>query len=331
VSLFEFVNPELVRDALARLDVALSTRASESTLAALNAKFPSAVALADNLPNPSTTIVGSALLGFDGTYWRRVAVDAASRLRVVAEVVANPPNLDVALSTRASESTLAALNAKFPSATALSDTLSNPSTTIVGAASLGWDGANWRRLAADATGRLKVAAEVVANPPNLDVALSTRASEATLSALNAKFPGAAALGDSLANPSTTIVGAAALLWTGSAWARAIGQSLDVAGVSGYALGVVPAHLPARAPYTIDNISVTTTEGSTAIGAPGAKIVAIRNRGPSDVLIGINGAVPTTNPLVVRANTVRVIVHKGITQVNYKVAAGSATIEITYIN
>jgi len=331
VSLFEFVNPELVRDALARLDVALSTRASESTLATLNAKLPSAVALADNLSNPSTTIVGSALLGWDGTYWRRVAVDSASRLRIVAEAVANPPNLDVALSTRASESTLSALNAKFPSATALADNLPNPSTTIVGAANLGFDGTNWRRLAADTAGRLRIAAEVVANPPNLDVALSTRASESTLSALNAKFPGAASLGDSMSNPSTTVVGAANLLWTGSAWARVIGLSLDVAGVSGHALGVVPAYLPARAPYTIDNISVGTTEGSTTIAAPGAKIVAIRNRGPSDVLIGINGAVPTTNPLVVRANTVRVILHRGITQINYKTATGSETIEITYIN
>jgi hypothetical protein len=49
------------------------------------------------------------MLGFDGTYWRRVGVDTSGRLRVVAESVANPPNLDVALSTRASESTLSSL------------------------------------------------------------------------------------------------------------------------------------------------------------------------------------------------------------------------------
>jgi len=53
--------------------------------------------------------VGGALLGWDGTYWRRVAADSSSRLRVVAESVANPPNLDVALSSRASESTLSSL------------------------------------------------------------------------------------------------------------------------------------------------------------------------------------------------------------------------------
>jgi hypothetical protein len=97
------------RGLLENLDVALSTRASESTLSALSGKFPSAAALSDSLSNPTTTIVGDAMLGFDGTYWRRVRVDTSGRLRVVAESVANPPNLDAALSTRASESTLSSL------------------------------------------------------------------------------------------------------------------------------------------------------------------------------------------------------------------------------
>jgi hypothetical protein len=94
---------------LQNLDTTLSSRASESTLSTLSGKFPSAVALSDSLSNPTTTIIGSALLGFDGTYFRRVAVDTSSRLRVVVESVVNPPNLDVALSTRASESTLSAI------------------------------------------------------------------------------------------------------------------------------------------------------------------------------------------------------------------------------
>jgi len=97
------------------LDVALSTRASETTLSSFSSKFPSATTLSDNLSNPTTTIIGSALLGFDGTYFRRVAVDSSSRLRVVAESVANPSNLDVALSTRASESTLSAISGALAS------------------------------------------------------------------------------------------------------------------------------------------------------------------------------------------------------------------------
>ncbi|MEM3858255.1 MAG: hypothetical protein QXV17_03270 [Candidatus Micrarchaeaceae archaeon] len=238
------------------LDVALSTRASESTLSAIksqtdkltfdsssnlnvnakvvsnppnldvalstiNNKFPGALTLTDTLSNPTTTIIGAANLGFDGTYWRRLVTDTSGRLRVSADVVSNPSNLDVALSTRASESTLSAIKSKtdllsfdannnlkvnasvvanppnldvtlssfsnkFPSATALADNLQNPTTTIIGAANLGFDGTNWRRLVTDTTGRLRTVVESVANPSNLDVALSTRASESTLSAIKSK-------------------------------------------------------------------------------------------------------------------------------------------------
>ena len=38
-----------------------------------------------------------------------------------------------------------------------------------------------------------------------------------------------------------------------------------------------------------------------------------------------------NPLRVRARTTKVIPHKGVTQVNYKVASGSSTIDIEYYN
>jgi hypothetical protein len=80
------------------LDVLLSSRASESTLSSIKSKtdnldvllssrladnkFPSAVALSDSLGNPTTTIVGNALLGFDGTYWRRLQCDTSGRLKV---------------------------------------------------------------------------------------------------------------------------------------------------------------------------------------------------------------------------------------------------------
>jgi hypothetical protein len=137
----------------------------------------------------------------------------------------------------------------------------------------------------------------------LDVALSTRASEATLSALNAKIPSPLGI---IANQ-------------------------DVIGTTTSVLAVVDMLTPARQPYTIQNIAVSTTEGSTSITAPGAKILVIKNRGDADVLVGINGPVPATNPLVVRARTVKVIPHRGVTQVNYKVASGSTTIDIEYYN
>jgi len=70
----------------------------------------------------------------------------------------NPPNLNVALSTRASESTLSSLNGKFPAVTALSDNIPNPTTTILGSALLGYDDANtvWRRLRVTADGKLQL-------------------------------------------------------------------------------------------------------------------------------------------------------------------------------
>jgi hypothetical protein len=145
------------------LNVSLSTRASESTLSSLSSKFPIAVYLSDSIPNTSTTIVGSALLGFDsdGSLWRRVRIDSSGRLVI--------QNLDVSLSS---------FSGKFPSAASLSDSLSNPSTTIIGSAILGFDGSYWRRVRVDTSGRL-----AIQNQPNFDVALSTRASEATLSAI----------------------------------------------------------------------------------------------------------------------------------------------------
>jgi hypothetical protein len=240
-----------------RLDVALSTRASEATLAGIKSK--------------------TDLLTFDTNNY----------LRVNVSTTVNPPNLDVALSTRASESTLSALSNKFPSAVTLADNLSNPTTTIIGVANLGWDGTYWRRVAVDTSSRFKIALDA----DNVGLLKDT------------KIP----------NPLGVLT------------------NLDVIGTTTNALAVISQTLPARQPYTIQNISVTTTEGSTSISAPGAKILIIKNKGDVDVMIGINGAVPTTNPLIVRARTIKMFPHKGITQVNYKVASGSSTIDLEYYN
>ena len=101
-------------------------------------------------------------------------------------------NLDVSLSTRASESTLSSVLSKL-------DELDDALTSV-------------------GTDKLLVTPD---NPPNLDVSLSTRASESTLSALSGKFPSASALGDSLSNPTTTIIGSALLGWdsAGGVWER----------------------------------------------------------------------------------------------------------------
>ena len=290
-----------------RLDVALSTRLAEATF---TNRFPSGAALSDALGNPTTTIIGSALLAFDGTNWRRVRVDTNNRL-----AIQDPP-------------TLPTLNGKFPSATALGDTLGNPTTTILGSALLGWDGSYWRRLAADTSSRLKINAEVVANPPNLDITLSAHrdairgTGNKTLTDLESRL--ASILGKLDVNLSTRLAD--------SKIPNALGQaSLDVVGSTMYALGVVDYTLPSRMPYMIDNINVTTTESSTSIATPGAKIVKITNKSDTDVLLGINGSVPTTNPLVLKARTAKIFCFKGVTAIYYKTASGTATISIEYFN
>lgn len=66
--------------------------ATESTLSGFSGKFPGAVSLSDALSNPTTTLVGSAMLGWDGSYWRRVAVDTNSRIRSVVESLPSLPS-----------------------------------------------------------------------------------------------------------------------------------------------------------------------------------------------------------------------------------------------
>jgi len=323
-----------------KLDVALSTRASESTLTAFSNKFPGATALGDALSNPTTTIIGGALLGWDsaGGVWERIYTDGSNRLKVALDAMPNPPTLDVALSTRLS------------------------STTFTGrwdGGIFGFDGTAARKIRTDADGHLQIDVLTAANPPNLDVALSTRASETTLSAIKAQtdkltFDAANRLTVNaavVANPSNLDVALStrasestlssilskldvnlSTRLSDSKIPNALGQaSLDVVGSTMYALGVVPSYLPSRMPYCIANISVGTTEGSTSISAPGGKLLILRNKGDVDIQIGINGSVPATNPLILRARTIRIFPFKSVTAIYYKTAAGSSTLDIEYWN
>jgi len=108
---------------------------------------------------------------------------------------------------------------------------------------------------------------------------------------------------------------------------------DIAGSTVYGLAVIASicHDITRMPYMIDDISVTTTESSTAIAAPGAKVVKITNKGDADCLIGINGPVPATNPLKVKARTAKIFILGGATSIYYKTASGSTTISIEYFS
>jgi len=66
--IFDFPDPRII---LLRLDE-------------IKNKFPDSVALGDSISNPTTTIIGSALLGYDetGGVWERVRTDGSGRLKV---------------------------------------------------------------------------------------------------------------------------------------------------------------------------------------------------------------------------------------------------------
>jgi hypothetical protein len=185
------------------LDVALSTRASESTLSAIKTQtdkltFDTASRLAiQNPPNLdvllSTRASESTLSGIK-TQTDKLTFDASNYLQVNVKATVNPSNLDVALSTRASESTLSGIKAGTDylddiygrldvalSTRASESTLSAIKNAL---ASVGTDKMRVSVVDSLPAGTNKIGSVDVAsipNPSNLDVALSTRASEATLS------------------------------------------------------------------------------------------------------------------------------------------------------
>jgi len=218
----------------------------------------------------------------------KLAFDGSSRLYVNAAVVANPPNLDVALSTRASEATLSSAKNILSAIRAQTD-----------------------RLTFDALNHLYVKADQVGNPPNLDVALSTRASEATLSTFSSKFPAAVTLSDALSNPTTTIVGSAVLGWDGINWRRiAVDSSSRIRSVveslpslpSGTNIigGVFSDHGVTTS--INQQVGTTVVTGSSVdVTRRGKKLIYMKNTQDVDVTITIEGSYDGTDWYVIRDN------------------------------
>ena len=67
-----------------RLDVNVAGATMSTGDIEVNSEFPAAAALADDSGNPTTTSVGSHLLGYDSgnTNWNRVEVDDAGHLQI---------------------------------------------------------------------------------------------------------------------------------------------------------------------------------------------------------------------------------------------------------
>ncbi|MEM1820412.1 MAG: hypothetical protein QXU64_02340, partial [Thermofilaceae archaeon] len=135
-------------------------------------------------PPPSVVTVG----GWDGSLVRMLRTDAEGRPQVVVVSLPNPPNLDVALSTRASESTLSSILGRLD--VALSTRASEATLAAVRdrlPSSLTSAGNLRTAIMEDAVGiaRESTLSSILGR---LDVALSTRASESTLVAVRDRLP-----------------------------------------------------------------------------------------------------------------------------------------------
>lgn len=326
MSLIEILDPAFLKLKLDLIDISIS--ALRDALRGTDNKTLTDVCNTILTRLSETTFTGrwdGGIYGFDGSTPRKILTDSGGRLQINVVSTVNPPNLDVALSTRASETTLSGIKSQTDKLTFDANNrlaIQNPPNLDVALST---------RASESTLSSVKTNTDTMVS--RLDVALSTRASDSTLSAFSGKFPSAAALGDTMSNPTTTVIGSAVLGFDGTNWRRLRVISQDIAGATQYALTVIPSIGGdiSRMPYTIAGINVGTTEGSTSIAAPGAKVLVLRNAGDVDALIGINGSVPATNPLVLRARTIKIIVHKGVTTVSYKTASGSTVIDIEYYN
>ena len=80
--LFDFIQPEIFLQRLQEIRDKIDNAGIKAEVQSINAKLPSATALGDALSNPTTTIIGSALLGFDGSAWRRLRVTTDGKLQL---------------------------------------------------------------------------------------------------------------------------------------------------------------------------------------------------------------------------------------------------------
>ena len=98
----EFQTKEVLNKVLNSGKDALNVDLADSVTVTVDSEFPAAAALADDSGNPTTTSVGSHLLGYDSgnTNWNRVEVDDAGHLQIdVLSITAgdnNIGNVDIA-------------------------------------------------------------------------------------------------------------------------------------------------------------------------------------------------------------------------------------------
>ena len=108
----EFQTKEVLNKVFNSGQDALNVDLSASVTVTVDSEFPAAAALADNSGNPTTTSVGSHLLGYDSgnTNWNRVEVDDVGHLQIdVLSITAgdnNIGNVDIASALPAGSNTI---------------------------------------------------------------------------------------------------------------------------------------------------------------------------------------------------------------------------------
>lgn len=134
-----------------------------------DSEFPAAAALADATANPTTTLVGSYLFGYNGTTWDRLRSTIAGGLLVdisdtslavtqsgtwninnISGTISLPTGAatETTLGTRLAESTF---TGRFSAGAAAADNFANPTTTGTLGFNMLWDGATWDRAPGNAT------------------------------------------------------------------------------------------------------------------------------------------------------------------------------------
>lgn len=153
----------------------------------VDSELPAAAALDDAVSNPTSPIVGAAALVYNGSSWDRMRGDTTNGLDVDVTRVSGTVTVD----------------SELPSAAALADGASNPTTPTVGAASLMYNGTTWDRMRGDTTNGLAVDVTRVSGTVTVD----------------SELPAAAALADAAANPTVPAVGGYLMGFNGTTWDR----------------------------------------------------------------------------------------------------------------
>lgn len=135
----------------------------------VDSELPAAGALADNASNPTTPLVGACLLGFDGSAWDRIYTIAdgdtvaagtkgflvfgtdgtnyqALAVNADGEVGIHDGGNSVTVDGTVAISGTVTVDSELPAAGALADNASNPTTPLIGACLLGYDGSTWDRI-----------------------------------------------------------------------------------------------------------------------------------------------------------------------------------------